>query len=57
MEFFKSSMKTIITLKKKNNNNLLASLNDPSPKNAQFILTISLPLPHNDEGVYNTAMI
>lgn len=57
MEFFKSSMKTIITLKKNNNNNLLVSLNDPSPKNAQFILTISLPLPHNDEGVYNTAMI
>lgn len=43
--------------KKNNNNNLLVSLNDPSPKNAQFILTISLPLPHNDEGVYNTAMI
>lgn len=57
MEFFKSSMKTITTLKKKNNNNLLISLNDPSPKNAQFILTTPLPLPYNDEGVYNTAMI
>lgn len=50
MEFFKLSMKN------NNNNNLLASLNDPSLK-TQFILTIPLPLPYNNERIYNTAMI
>lgn len=44
------------SMKNNNNNNLLASLNDPSLK-TQFILTIPLPLPYNNERIYNTAMI